>query len=129
MSQGKARFVGTGLILACVCCFPGCDDDSDGTHTPSADTIAPATIGDLSVAQVTDSTAKLRWTAVGDDGHVGTAWTYDLRYATSPLTLTEWSRTTSVAYSDAPMQAGLQEQFTVTGLSPHTLFFRDTGSR
>ena len=50
-------------------------------------------------AVASDSTATLSWTATGDDGTVGRASRYDLRYRTTPIsgvdTLSWWNAATA----------------------------------
>ena len=62
----------------------------------------------------------LRWTAPGDDGNVGRASTYELRYSESTVaaadTVTWWSNATSAGTLPAPRSAGSLESFTVAGL-------------
>lgn len=63
---------------------------------------------------------RLDWTAVGDDGNVGTAAAYDLRYATSPGTPFECM---TPAPEPVPSPAGSAESFTLGGLAPTTTYF------
>lgn len=64
-----------------------------------------------------DGTVKLRWTAPGDDGYVGTATTYDLRYHTEPITVGNWFDATQASGVPAPQIAGSIENYTVSGLT------------
>ncbi len=78
------------------------------------------------IQQSTPSTATaatLTWTAPGDDGNVGQATSYDLRYSSSPLTADNFSLATSVTGVPAPQPAGSTETYTVTGLQPATTYF------
>lgn len=47
----------------------------------SADTTPPAKVTDLKVVSVTGSSVTITWTAPGNDGNVGTAVLYDIRYS------------------------------------------------
>ncbi len=49
------------------------------------DTTAPAQINDLQIIGMGANQVKLKWTATGDDGNIGTAFKYDIRYAYSPI--------------------------------------------
>ena len=73
------------------------------------------------VADAADIT--LSWTAPGDDGNVGTAAQYDLRYSTSPITDANWQGATTVAGLPAPSPAGSDESVTVTGLNANTTYY------
>ena len=65
----------------------------------------------------------LRWTAPGDDGMVGRAKAYVLRYSTAPITDANFANATPVAAVPAPMPAGSLEAFQVTGLVLSTGYY------
>ena len=91
---------------------------------PAGDTTAPAAVT-LAAGTPTTSAVTLTWTATGDDGNVGTAASYDLRYRTGaacPLTAANFAGGTAVTGLPAPMAAGGSESFMVTGLSPATTY-------
>lgn len=78
------------------------------------------------VAVHTNSTADavtLTWTAPGDDGSIGQATEYDLRYSTSQLTAATFTAATRVNTVSAPLPAGSTESFTVSALSPDTTYY------
>jgi formylglycine-generating enzyme required for sulfatase activity len=81
----------------------------------------PSAVGDLEVVNTTETTATLRWTSVGDDGDLGQAEVYDIRYATDPGT--DWSRMERVDEEPDPAPSGRQEAFVVQGLSPGTTYY------
>jgi len=58
----------------------------------------------------------LSWTAPGDDGRIGTAVEYDVRYSTSPISLGNWDDAIQVETVPSPDSAGSDEQLIVTGL-------------
>jgi hypothetical protein len=74
-----------------------------------------------------DSAVTLLWTAPGDDGNVGTASQYDLRYRTTPIsgtdTLTWWNAATRATGLPAPRPAGSTDSATVRGLQPLTTYY------
>ena len=86
------------------------------------DSIPPDTVTDLGVTSATHSTMSLLWTAVGDDGLVGQAATYDLRYSTSPIDEASFDSATS-AITPVPGPSGSTETATITGLSHSTLYY------
>jgi hypothetical protein len=94
--------------------------DEWNTGTYGADTRRPARIDDLSVANGVTS-ATLAWTAVGDDAGCGTASTYELRAASTPITRTSFASATAVPIA-APATAGTAESRTITP-PPGTTFF------
>ena len=73
--------------------------------------------------QALAASITLTWTAPGDDGDVGTAAQYDLRYSTAPITPANWNDATSVAGEPAPSVAGSTESYTVTGLQSNTTYY------
>ncbi len=68
------------------------------------------------------NSVTLTWTAPGDDAGVGTAATYDLRYAVNELSEATWGTATSVASPPTPLSAGSTQSAIVTGLTPGTLY-------
>ena len=74
-----------------------------------------------------DSSVVLQWTAPGDDGNIGRATTYDLRYRTVPIsgtdTLSWWNSATQVSGEPAPSAAGATDSMRVRGLTPLTTYY------
>jgi len=119
----KASFVLISLGILCFC-FLTCSDnnpaDSDDNNTPTItiDTIPPAAISNLRVVGEIDSTCMLTWTAPGDDGLIGLATLYDIRYATDSSILVDWDSAYQVANPPSPIWPGLIQQYQVSGLLP-----------
>jgi fibronectin type III domain protein len=74
-----------------------------------------------------DSTVSLKWTAPGDDGTVGTASRYDLRYRTAAIsgvdTLSWWNAATPATGLPTPSPAGSTDSVKVKGLTPQTTYY------
>jgi hypothetical protein len=74
-----------------------------------------------------DSTVLLQWTAPGDDGNVGRATSYDIRYRTTNIsgtdTTTWWNGATQVTGEPVPRTAGSVDSMRVRGLTPLTTFY------
>lgn len=87
------------------------------------DTTAPAAITDLSTLGIGHSAVTLQWSAVGDDGNTGKATSYDIRSSTSPLDEANFSAATPAQNPPAPLPAGTNQSFKVTGLSPDTTYY------
>lgn len=87
------------------------------------DVTPPDTVTDLSVTDETDTVVSLTWTAPGDDGAVGNAASYDIRYSTTPITVATWGIATQVVGEPAPSSAGSTETFDVTGLTASTTYY------
>ena len=87
------------------------------------ETTPPANITNLVAAASTQNSVTLTWTAPGDDGSVGTASSYDLRYSTAAITDANWDAATQVTSESAPRAAGNAESFTVTSLNASTTYY------
>jgi hypothetical protein len=81
-----------------------------------ADVTAPGRVTDLASLSSNETSATLAWTAPGNDGSVGTAAQYDLRYLFNEISDDTWEAAARVAGVPAPHAAGTQESFIVTGL-------------
>jgi|GEM_PF-3399956 len=88
-----------------------------------SDTIPPANITNLTADNPTVNSIRLQWTVPGDDGMIGVAAEYDIRYSTIPITAANWNTRTQVAGEPFPIPAGNTEVHTVTGLNPNTTYF------
>jgi len=95
----------------------------EGGEILLGDTTPPSAITDSTASSPTSNSIMLTWTAPGDDGDVGTASQYDIRYATSPITEGSWDDATECQGEPAPQVAGSTETFTVTSLLPETTYY------
>lgn len=112
---------------------PGTDPDEDDAAAPAdsgvedapkdvtpPDTTPPAAVSDLAATAETHASVKLTWTAPADEADAGTVASYELRWATTPITsVTEFLAATSVT-APAPLAAGSEQTAVVTGLTPET---------
>ncbi|MCK5286056.1 MAG: hypothetical protein KAJ58_02410 [Candidatus Pacebacteria bacterium] len=96
--------------------------ETTNTIPPIPDTTPPSDISDLASFGATTSSIELNWTAVGDDNLTGLASSYDIRYAISPITESNWSSATQVSGEPSPSIGGSSELMTVSGLNPDTLY-------
>jgi hypothetical protein len=108
-------------------------DDDDGdlmNHTPhwdqlfpaavnhalsfavETDDIPPAPVSDLAITNVKPTQITVTWTASGDDGTMGTATFYQLRWSTAPIDATNFGSATLVATAD-PKPSGSAESINV----------------
>jgi len=110
-----------------------------GTHTRHSGNLPPRTLLFLlaavalfcpcaSLAQTAaDSSVTLLWTATGDDGNVGNASYYDIRYKivgiASADTATWWSTATKVLPMPTPHAPGTPDSMLVRGLLPLTTYY------
>jgi phosphodiesterase/alkaline phosphatase D-like protein len=91
--------------------------------TVPRDTNAPAAVTNLLVVGITSSNATLAWTAPGDDGNMGTAKSYDLRYSTSPITPSNFSSASKASGFPVPALAGTKQSFTIPKLSASRTYY------
>jgi hypothetical protein len=74
-----------------------------------------------------DSSVVLTWTSPGDDGNVGRAASYDIRYRTTNISGTDslawWNAATQVTGEPAPRTAGATDSMRVRGLAPLTTYY------
>jgi len=87
------------------------------------DTTAPASVDDLSAGDAEPTRFTLSWTASGDDGLSGRAFSYDLRRSLTMITEVTWEEATLVPGAPAPGEPGSSESFVVSELTPGTPYF------
>ena len=87
------------------------------------DSIPPGPITDLVTSDPNGSRITLHWTANGDDGATGTAFAYDVRYSTSPITAQNFDAAAQATGEPVPSPAGTSEQMVVTGLAFNTAYY------
>jgi len=74
-------------------------------------------------AQVSANSVTVSWTTPGDDGTIGTASQFDLRYSTSPITTNNFSSATRWTQTPVPTAPDTHQTVVVTGLSPATTYY------
>ncbi|MBN9683088.1 MULTISPECIES: lamin tail domain-containing protein [unclassified Corallococcus] len=87
------------------------------------DAVAPAVAQGFSATAVSGTSIRLDWQAPGDDGVLGMAARYELRYATSAITEATFDVATLVTGVPAPKAPGTAEAFTVSALEVETTYF------
>jgi hypothetical protein len=91
--------------------------------TSVGDLTAPAAVGDLALALVSDHTVVLSWTATGDDGMTGQASAYDLRWSNQPITASNFAAATPVGIQPVPAVAGSTQSYVLTDLVLSTNYY------
>ena len=86
------------------------------------DTLRPATAS-VAVSAVTDSSATLAWTAVGDDSLTGTAASYEIRYSTAPINAANFASATAATGAPAPAAPGTPQSLVIRGLNRQVTYY------
>jgi len=74
-------------------------------------------------AQITMTSVTLHFTAPGDDGYIGQAAEYDIRYSLEPIDESNWDQAMQAADEPMPAPCGCIDSFCVDGLSPNTTYY------
>jgi len=90
------------------------------TLVATKDDVPPGSILDLSVTSSNSNSLVLRWTATGDDGGVGRAGAYDLRYSPDPPSTADITQWPSVDHPPLPQLAAATESMEVPNLEADT---------
>jgi hypothetical protein len=92
---------------------------SNVTSASPTDAMPPATIMDLSAETGTeDGQMFLSWTATGDDGALGSASAYVVKYSQTFIDEGNWDSATAYPEVIPPLQAGTTQYMTMSGLEP-----------
>jgi hypothetical protein len=88
------------------------------------DLTPPASITTLTTTMLSDQNIVLAWLAPGDDGMVGLASAYDLRYSTQPIVdNATFSAATPVAVQPLPASPGTLQTYLLQGMTPGTQYY------
>lgn len=102
---------------------------SNVSNSPSGITLLvdltpPDIISDLVVISTAANGVTLTWTAPGDDGNIGTATIYEVRYSTTGvINDTNWGAAMVFTQSWTPQLGGSMEIYNITGLNSGTQYW------
>lgn len=82
-----------------------------------------ATAPVLARAQAGPDSVRLAWTAPGDDGSIGTASGYEMRFDTSPIDASTWGSATVVPAGPTPASSGTRQTWMVRGLDKSIIYY------
>ncbi|MFH1679504.1 MAG: fibronectin type III domain-containing protein [Candidatus Eisenbacteria bacterium] len=91
--------------------------------TGVGDTIPPAAVSDLSLLAYDERSVLVGWTSPGDDGMTGTAYAYDVRRSTSPLSEDSWGTAVAVPGAPRPASAGSRDSLSIRSLTFGTTYY------
>ncbi len=127
------QFTVSGLTAGQTYCFAIMAYDESGNPSGLSNVVTAQTLTDTPPAAVMDlmvchsciarESLQLNWTATGEDGAIGTATSYDLRYSTGEITdMASFNAATPIAGVSSPQPAGSTEAFTLSGLTAGTTY-------
>jgi len=93
------------------------------TTLQAPDAAPPAAIADLAAIKPTAHSITLKWTSPGDDGDIGTAARYSIRFSLAPITEQDWASANIVNWPPTPKPAGAADSFEVTGLEAGVRYY------
>ena len=88
-----------------------------------SDVTAPSMVTDLVAEALSSIEVELSWTSKGDDGDVGLADSYDVRYSTELITEENWDDASQATDAVAPLISGTPQSFILTGLVGGTVYY------
>ena len=91
--------------------------------TTGTEYMVPAEVDDLRAIAINETDILLTWTAPGDDGYLGTASQYDIRYDRVRVTPFAFSVATEVTGEPAPKPAGQTDSCVVSGIDPDQNYY------
>ncbi len=86
----------------------------------SGDVIPPGQVTDLAATSPTQQAVVLAWSAPGNDGYVGSAAAYDVRWSTQMITAATFAAASVASGPPTPGVAGTPQSLTVSGLPSGT---------
>ncbi|MFH1843343.1 MAG: hypothetical protein ABIF77_09045, partial [bacterium] len=102
--------------------LPACSDDN-GTEPLPTDTTPPDIVDNLTATASVGGVITLRWNAPGDDGYLGQASQYDIRFLATALSEGQWAQATPVDTIVTPKDAGRLETLELSGFTDGTWYF------
>jgi len=87
------------------------------------DLTAPGTINDLVVNSISINSLQLKWTAVGDDGNIGSASGYIVKYSYFNINESNWATAVTYQQTIIPQNPGTQETLWIDGLTEGTEYY------
>ena len=89
----------------------------------TADTAPPAAINNLSASKAELNAVTVTWTVVEDDAIHDIPASYEIRYATAPLSEANWNAATVVVNDLQPTALASQMEYTIGGLEESHIYY------
>jgi len=91
------------------------------TVAPQHDSTAPGAISDLATWSSDGTHLEVTWTASGDDGPLGQAASFEIKYHSEAITLANWEAA-SAGPGGSPGPSGQRVNANITGLTADTVY-------
>jgi len=91
--------------------------------TTESDLVSPGDITNLQFKSASSSAITFSFNAPGDDGNIGAASSYDVRYSSGPITGNNFGNAQRVTGVKNPSSAGTEETITIGGLDGDTEYY------
>lgn len=88
-----------------------------------ADVTPPAAVSNVAAANATLNSVDVSWSSPTDDDVSGVCASFDLRFATTPITDSTFDNATAVTGEPAPDVAGTQHSMTLANLTQATTYY------
>lgn len=99
------------------------NDVAEFVVSKTGDVTAPDAVSDLAVGTPQATSVPLTWTSTGDDGQIGVASQFDIRYSTDVIAAGNFAAAAQVGNPPNPELAGTVQSMTVSGLQPGTTHY------
>lgn len=91
--------------------------------TTESDLVSPGDITNLQLKSASSSSLTLTFNAPGDDGNIGAASLYDVRYSQGPITANNFGSADRAAGIKTPGSFGTEETITISDLQGNTEYY------
>ncbi|MCC7431762.1 SBBP repeat-containing protein [bacterium] len=116
--------------------FPVTPNSYDTSHNGSSDvfvsrfnfylendSVAPSVVQNFRIEENNGTNLKLKWEAGGDEGNIGTASFYEIRYSQNLIDASNFSGATLLSSIPTPSASGLTDSLSVSGLTSGILYY------
>jgi hypothetical protein len=122
---GSVAFSASGAATGCNSCDGPCPEPPQrtGCPIPPIDHTPPGAVT-MSLGTIAGNSIEVYWHAPGDDGFGnGPATSYDVRWSTAPITVSNFSSANQATGEPIPAAPGTQQGMTVTNLQTSTTYY------
>ncbi len=125
--RDSERLQGRGAKLYSGVMINGATQNQNGVDnflsTTESDLVSPGDITALALHSVSSSSITITFAATGDDGIIGAASSYDVRYSEAPITASNFASAARATGIRTPGNSGDTETVTISGLQGDTEYY------